>query len=100
MDKASVFESVDGRFDPHYRRLFLIHSSIVHIVTAQLRRMVSRGPLESMLRTVLTVFRKHLRTYIVYLQRQDKIRLCGPMDKASEFESEGFMFDPIMVNYF
>ena len=68
MDKAAVFESVDGGFDPHYRQLFLIHSSIVHIVTAQLRRMVSRGPLESMVRTVLTVFRKHLRTYIVYLQ--------------------------------
>ena len=30
--------------------------------------MVSRGPLESMVRTVLTVFRKHLGTYIVYLQ--------------------------------
>ena len=29
---------------------------------------VSRGPLESMVRTVLTVFRKHLGTYIVYLQ--------------------------------
>ena len=38
MDKAAVFESVDGGFDPHYRRLLLIHSSIVHIVTAQLRR--------------------------------------------------------------
>ena len=23
MDKAAVFESVDGGFDPHYRRLFL-----------------------------------------------------------------------------
>ena len=68
MDKASAFESVDGGFDPHYRRLFLIHSSIVHIVTAQMRRMVSHRPLESMVRTVLTVFRKHLGTYIVYLQ--------------------------------
>ena len=56
------------RVHPHYRRLFLIHSSIVHIVTAQLRRMVSHGSLESMVRTVLTVFRKHLGTYIVYLQ--------------------------------
>ena len=37
-------------------------------VTAQLTRTVSRGPLESMVRTVLTVFRKHLGTYIVYLQ--------------------------------
>ena len=68
MDNAVVFESVDGGFDPHYRQLFLIHSSIVHIVAAQLRRMVSRGPLESMVRTVLTVFRKHLGTFIVYLQ--------------------------------
>ena len=94
MDKASDFESEDCGFDPHHCRLFLIHSSLEHIVTAQLRRMVSHGPLESMLRTVLTVFRKHLRTYIVYLQRQDKIRPCGPMDKASDFESEGCMFDP------
>ena len=47
--------------------LFLIHSSLEHIVTA-LRRMVSHGPLESMVCTVLTVFRKHLGTYIVYLQ--------------------------------
>ena len=54
-------------FDPHHGRLFLIHSSLEHIVTAQLRRMVSSGPLESMVRTVLTVFRKHLGTYIVYL---------------------------------
>ena len=53
---------------PIIGRLFLIHSSLEHIVTAQLRRMVSRGPLESMVRTVLTVFRKHLGTYIVYLQ--------------------------------
>ena len=68
MDNAVVFESVDGGFDPDYRQLFLIHSSIVHIVAAQLRRMVSRGPLESMVRTVLTVFRKHLGTFIVYLQ--------------------------------
>ena len=30
MDKAAVFEWVDGGFDPHYRRLFLIQSSIVH----------------------------------------------------------------------
>ena len=68
MDKASDYESEDCWFDPHHCRLFLIHSSLVHIVTAQLRRMVSHGPLESMVRTVLTVFRKHLRTYIVYLQ--------------------------------
>ena len=68
MDKAYDFESEDGGFDPHHGRLFLIHSSIVHIVTAQLRRMVSHGSLESMVRTVLTVFRKHLGTYIVYLQ--------------------------------
>ena len=68
MDKASDFESEDCGFDPHHGRLFLIHSSIVHIVTAQLRRMVSHGSLESMVRTVLTVFRKHLGTYIVYLQ--------------------------------
>ena len=68
MDKASVFESRDGGFDPHYRRLYLILFSLVHIVTAQLRRMVSHGPLESMVFTVLTVFRKHLGTYIVYLQ--------------------------------
>ena len=68
MDKASVFELRDGGFDPHYRRLYLIHFSLVHNVNAQLRRMVSHGPLESMVRTVLTVFRKHLGTYIVYLQ--------------------------------
>ena len=61
--------------------------------------MVSHGPLQSMVRTVLTVFRKHLRTYIVYL-RQGEIRLCGPMDKASDFESEGCGSEPIMVNYF
>ena len=48
MDKASDFESEDCGFDPHHGRLFLIHSSLEHIVTAQLRRMVSRGPLESM----------------------------------------------------
>ena len=68
MDKAAVSESGDGGFDPHYRRLILIHSSIVHIVTAQMRRMVIHRPLESMVYTVLTVFRKHLGTYIVYLQ--------------------------------
>ena len=68
MDKASDFESEYCGFDPHHGRLFLIHSSLEHIVTAQLRRTVSRGPLESMVRTVLTVFRKHLGTYIVYLQ--------------------------------
>ena len=68
MDKASDYESEDCWFDPHHCRLFLIHSSLVHIVTAQLKRMVSHGPLESMVRTVLTVFRKHLGTYIVYLQ--------------------------------
>ena len=67
MDKASDFESEDCGFDPHHGRLFLIHSSLEHIVTAQMRRMVSHGPLESMV-TVLTVFRKHLGTYIVYLQ--------------------------------
>ena len=48
--------------------LFLIHSSLEHIVTALLRRMLNHGPLESMDCTVLTVFRKHLGTYIVYLQ--------------------------------
>ena len=68
MDKEFDFESEDCGFDPHHGQLFLIHSSLEHIVTAQLRRMVSHGPLESILRTVLTVFRKHLRTYIVYLQ--------------------------------
>ena len=68
MDKAAVLVSVVGGFDPHYRRLFLIHSSIVQIVTAQMRRTVSHGPLESMVCTVLTVFRKHLGTYIVHLQ--------------------------------
>ena len=68
MDKASDFESEDCGFDPHHCRLLLIHSSLEHIVTAQLRRMVSHGPLESMVRTVLNVFRKHLRPYIVYLQ--------------------------------
>ena len=68
MDKASDFESEGCWFDPHHGRLFLIHSSLEHIVTAQLRRMVSHGSLESMVRTVLTVFRKHLGTYIVYLQ--------------------------------
>ena len=55
-------------FDPHYGRLFLIHSSLEHIVTALLRRMLNHGPLESMDCTVLTVLRKHLGTYIVYLQ--------------------------------
>ena len=68
MDKASDFESEDCEFDPHHGRLFLIHSSLEHFVTAQLRGMVSHGSLESMFRTVLTVFRKHLGTYIVYLQ--------------------------------
>ena len=68
MDKASDFESEDCGFDPHDGRLFLIHSSLEHIVPAQMRRMVSRGPLESIVRTVLTVFRKHLGTYILYLQ--------------------------------
>ena len=100
MDKASDFESEDCGFDPHHCRLFLIHSSLELIVTAQLRRMVSHGPLESMVRTVLTVFRKLLRTYIVYLQRHDNIRHCGAMEKASDFESEGCGSDPIMVNYF
>ena len=68
MDKASDFESEDCGFNPHHGRLFLIYSSLVHIVVAQLRRMVSHGPLESMIPSVLTVFRKHLGTYIVYLQ--------------------------------
>ena len=68
MDKACDFESEDCGFVPHHGRLFLIHSSLEHIVTEQLRRMVSHGSLESMVRTVLTVFRKHLGTYIVYLQ--------------------------------
>ena len=68
MDKAPDFESEDCGFDPRHCGLFLIHSSLEHIVTAQLRRMVSHGPLESMVRTVLTVFQKHLRPYIVYLQ--------------------------------
>ena len=68
MNKASVFESEDCGFGPLRCRLFLIHSSLEDIITAQLRRMVSHGPLESMVRTVLTAFRKHLRTYIVYLQ--------------------------------
>ena len=68
MDKASDFESEDCGFDPRCGRFFLIHSSLEHIVTAQRRRMVSHGSLESMVRTVLTVFRKHLGTYIVYLQ--------------------------------
>ena len=47
--------------------LFLIRSSLVHIVSAQLRRMLNHGPLESMVCTVLTVFRKQLGTYIGYL---------------------------------
>ena len=68
MDTASVFEWVDGGIDPHHGRLFLIDFSLVHIVTAQLRRMVSHRPWESMVCTVLNVFRKHLGTYIVYLQ--------------------------------
>ena len=68
MDKASDFESEDCGFDPHHGRLFLIHSSIEHIVTTQMRRMVSHRPLESMVYTVLTKFRKHLGKYIVYLQ--------------------------------
>ena len=68
MDKASDFESEDCGFEPDHGRLFLIHSSLEHIVTAQTRRMVFHRPLESMVYTVLTVFRKHLGTYIVYLQ--------------------------------
>ena len=68
MDKASDFETEDCGFDPHHGRLFLIHSSLEHFVTPQLTRMVSHGPLESMVCTVLTVFRKHLRTYILFLQ--------------------------------
>ena len=58
MDKASDFESEDCGFDPHHGRLFLIHSSLEHIVTAQMRRMVSHRSLEFMVYTVLTVFRK------------------------------------------
>ena len=42
MDRASDFESEDCGFDPHHGRLFLIHSSLEHIVTAQMRRMVSQ----------------------------------------------------------
>ena len=68
MHKASDFESDDFGFDPHHGRLFLLQSSLEHTVTAQLTRMVIHGPLESTVRTVLTVFRKHLGTYIVYLQ--------------------------------
>ena len=68
MDKASDFESEDCGFDPHHGRLFLIHSSLEHIVTAQMRGMVIHRPLESMVYTVLTVFREHLGTYIVCLQ--------------------------------
>ena len=68
MNKASVFESEDCGFGPLPCRLFLIHSSLEHIITARLRRMVNHSPLESMVRAVLTVFRKHLGTYIVYLQ--------------------------------
>ena len=68
MDKASDFESEDCGFDPHHGRLFLIHSSLEHIVTAQLRRMVSPWTIGIHGCTVLTVFRKHLGTYIVYLQ--------------------------------
>ena len=52
MDKAPDFGSENCGFDPHHCRLFLIHSSLEHIVTAPLRRMVSHGPLESMVRTV------------------------------------------------
>ena len=40
MDKASDFESEDCGFDPHDGRLFLIHSSLEHIVTALLTQMV------------------------------------------------------------
>ena len=68
MDKAYDFESEDCMFDPQHGRLFFIHSPLEHIVTAQLRRMVSHRSLEFMVYTVLTVFRKHLGTYIVYLQ--------------------------------
>ena len=68
MDKASDCESEHCGFDPHHGRLFLIHSSLEHIVTAQMRRMVSHRSLEFMVYTVFTVFRKHLGTYIVYLQ--------------------------------
>ena len=38
MDTAD-FESEDCGFDPRFGRLFLIHSSLEHIVTAQRRRM-------------------------------------------------------------
>ena len=41
MDKASDFESEDCMFDPHHGRLFLIHSPLEHIVTAQLRQMLN-----------------------------------------------------------
>ena len=52
MGKAPDCGSEDCGFDPHHCRLFLIHSSLEYFVTAQLRRMVSHGPLESMVRTV------------------------------------------------
>ena len=55
MDKAFDFESEDCGFDPHHGKLFLIHSSLEHIVAAQMRRMVSHGPLESMVCTVLCI---------------------------------------------
>ena len=71
MDKASDFESEDCGFDPHHGRLFLIHSSLEHIVTAQLRRMVSHGPLESMVRTVLLYF-GNIWEHILYIYNQDK----------------------------
>ena len=58
MDKASDFESEDCGFDPHHGRLFLIHSSLEHIVTAQLRRMVSHGPLESMVLRIGNIWGK------------------------------------------
>ena len=48
MDKESDLESEDCGFDPHHGRLILIHSSLEHIVTALLRRMLNHGPLESM----------------------------------------------------
>ena len=68
MDKASDFESEGVGPIPIMVNYSIIRSSLVHIVSAQLRQMVIHGPLETTVRTVLTVFRKHLGTYIVYLQ--------------------------------
>ena len=66
MDRRPNLNWKNCGFDPHHGRLFLIHSSLEHIVTAQMRRMVGHRPLESMVYTVLTVFRKHLE-HILYI---------------------------------